>query len=113
MRQPAKRGIKNRQVCRSNALNLLVHATGESDRAPGLSPQLCGKQVTPQDDLGAAEREIASRGNHSNSWMLTGRVFGRGHDRDTTPEYWIDGRQHRPLRRRHSGKGRAVPVRCH
>jgi len=31
---------------------------------------------------------------------------------DATPEYWIDGRQHRPLRRRHSGKGRAVPVRC-
>jgi len=30
--------------------------------------------------------------------------------RDATPEYWIDGRQHRPLRRRHSGKGRAVPV---
>jgi len=31
---------------------------------------------------------------------------------EATPEYWIDGRQHRPLRRRHSGKGRAVPVRC-
>jgi hypothetical protein len=30
---------------------------------------------------------------------------------EATPEYWIDGRQHRPLRRRHSGKGRAVPVR--
>src|SRR5262249_1978358 len=30
--------------------------------------------------------------------------------RDATPEYWIDGRQHRPLRRRHSGKGRAVPA---
>ena len=30
--------------------------------------------------------------------------------RDATSEYWIDGRQHRPLRRRHSGKGRAVPA---
>src|SRR5512132_4405026 len=40
-------------------------------------------------------------------WM-TIRAWG-----DATPEYWIDGRQHRPLRRRHSGKGRAVPVRCH
>jgi len=27
-------------------------------------------------------------------------------------EHWIDGRRCGPLRRRHSGKGRAVPERC-
>jgi hypothetical protein len=36
---------------------------------------------------------------------MTIRAWG-----DATPEYWIDGRQHRPLRRRHSGKG--VPFPC-
>ena len=36
--------------------------------------------------------------------MLAGRVFGWGHDRNTTPEYWIDGRRMRAV----SGKGCAV-----
>src|SRR5262252_5910073 len=45
--------------------------------------------------------------------MLSVRVFGPGgHDRNTAPEYfgWM-GVAHRPLRRCHSGKGRAVPER--
>jgi hypothetical protein len=36
------------------------------------------------------------------------RAWGRYHSR----VYWIDGRRIRPLGRRHSGRGRAVPVRC-
>ena len=35
-----------------------------------------------------------------------------GHDRNTTPEYFgLMGVAHGPLRRRHSGRGRAVPER--
>src|SRR5215471_4241932 len=35
-----------------------------------------------------------------------------GHDRNTAPEYFgLMGVAHGPLRRRHSGKGRAVPER--
>jgi hypothetical protein len=60
-------------------------------------------QSMSQCGLGPQETEPDKR---VEGWM-TIRAWG-----DATPEYWIDGRQHRPLRRRHSGKGRAVPVRC-
>src|SRR5215472_13892498 len=45
--------------------------------------------------------------------MLTGQLFGPGgRDRNTAPEYFGSmGVAHGPLRRRHSGKGRAVPER--
>src|SRR5215510_12703209 len=45
--------------------------------------------------------------------MLSVQVFGPGgHDRNTAPEYFgLMGVAHGPLRRRHSGKGRAVPER--
>jgi hypothetical protein len=45
--------------------------------------------------------------------MLSVQVFGPGgHDRNTAPEYFgLTGVAHGPLRRRHSGKGRAVPER--
>jgi hypothetical protein len=39
--------------------------------------------------------------------MLPLRMFG-----GIFSEHWIDGRRCGPLRRRHSGKGRAVPERC-
>jgi len=45
--------------------------------------------------------------------MLSVQVFGpRGRVRNTAPEYFGSmGVAHGPLRRRHSGKGRAVPER--
>src|SRR5215510_10314752 len=45
--------------------------------------------------------------------MLSVQVLGPGgHDRNTAPEYFgLMGVVHGPLRRRHSGKGRAVPER--
>src|SRR6516164_3015502 len=45
--------------------------------------------------------------------MLSVRYSGPGgHDRNTAPEYFgLMGVAHGPLRRRHSGKGRAVPER--
>src|SRR5262249_2116528 len=45
--------------------------------------------------------------------MLNVQMFGPGgHDRNTAPEYFgLMGVAHGPLRRRHSGKGRAVPER--
>jgi len=45
--------------------------------------------------------------------MLSVQVFGPGgNDRNTAPEYFgLMGVAHGPLRRRHSGKGRAVPER--
>src|SRR5258708_33855981 len=45
--------------------------------------------------------------------MLSVQVFGRvGNDRNTAPEYFgLMGVAHGPLRRRHSGKGRAIPER--
>src|SRR5215470_5088395 len=45
--------------------------------------------------------------------MLSIQVFGPGgHDRNTAPEYFgLMGVAHGPLRRRHSGRGRAVPER--
>jgi hypothetical protein len=48
--------------------------------------------------------------------MLSVQVFGPGgHDRrNTAPEYFgLMGVARGPLRRRHSGKGRAVPERLH
>ena len=46
--------------------------------------------------------------------MLSIQVFGPGgHDRNTAPEYFgLMGVAHGPLRRRHSGRGRAVPERA-
>src|SRR5260221_4808596 len=45
--------------------------------------------------------------------MLSVQVFGPGgNDRNTAPEYFgLMGVAHGPLRRRHSGKGRAIPER--
>jgi hypothetical protein len=45
--------------------------------------------------------------------MLSLQVFGAGgNNRNTAPEYFgLMGVAHGPLRRRHSGKGRAVPER--
>jgi len=56
--------------------------------------------------LGNADRAHRSRNRISDRMLDDYSGLG-----EATPEYWIDGRQHRPLRRRHSGKGRAVPVR--
>jgi hypothetical protein len=65
---------------------------------------VCGKWIT-QWQCGSGPQK-AEPNERPECWKAI-RAWG-----DATPEYWIDGRQHRPLRRRHSGKGRAVPVRC-
>jgi len=66
---------------------------------------VCSKWVTQVSQCGSGSQR-GEPNKRPECWM-TVRAWG-----DATPEYWIDGRQHRPLRRRHSGKGRAVPVRC-
>src|SRR5262249_47022472 len=72
---------------------------------------------------GGLSRQYVANGSHSIRQCRSSLTEGRNQisDRmleeysgleDAPPEYWIDGRQPRPLRRRQSGKGRAVPVRC-
>jgi hypothetical protein len=70
-----------------------------------------------RDWLPIRREQCAKRGSRKSRWSRSSaRRIARSslhlEGRNATPEYWIDGRQHRPLRRRHSGKGRAVPVRC-
>jgi hypothetical protein len=76
---------------------------------------VCGKRATLLDNAGRANRNPPCRLELNNGrnvkWPAT-RAWG-----NTTPEYWIDGLRigmgfaYGLLRRRHSGKGRAVPER--
>ena len=59
--------------------------------------------------IGLTESRSA-RGTEQADGMLGGQLFGPGGI--PLPNIWIDGRWYGPLGRRHSGKGRAVPVRC-
>jgi hypothetical protein len=47
-----------------------------------------------QTNLGPGRKKSQPRRNHSKNWMLAGIRAG-GHDRSTTPKYWIDGRRMR------------------
>ena len=67
---------------------------------------VCGKRATL---LGDADESHRMGGTGQPAGMLRGQLFGPGGN--TTPEFWIDGRPIRAARRRHSGKGRAVPER--
>jgi hypothetical protein len=53
---------------------------------------------------------LRSERNRAGDQVLSNRVFGWGEIITSSAEYWIDG-AYGPLRRRHSGKGRAVPGR--
>ena len=60
--------------------------------------------------IGLSESRSAG-GTEQTAGMLSGHLFGPGGN--TTPEdIGSMGGEYGPLRRRHSGKGRAVPVRC-
>jgi hypothetical protein len=59
---------------------------------------LCGKQVTLQHDLGAGPKKIAVPAEPLKKLDVDrSGIRGGGHDRNTTPEYWIDGRRSGPL----------------
>jgi len=76
-------------------------------------PAVCSKRATLLDNVHLANRKAEVRAELTKRLDVKGSdVRARGHDRNTAPEiFWIDGRRTRPLRRRHSGKGRAVPER--
>jgi hypothetical protein len=67
---------------------------------------VCGKSVTLPDDLGAAERKIAVPAEPLKKLDVSvSGIRAGGHDRNTTAEYWIDGRRMRAVpRARHGGK---------
>jgi hypothetical protein len=57
------------------------------------------------------QKRRSVRGTEHADAVLSGQLFGPGGD--TTPEYIGSmGGEYGPLGRRHSGRGRAVPVRC-
>jgi hypothetical protein len=76
-------------------------------RAAGLTPRYV---ANAPHFLGDADETHRMGGTGQPAGMLSGQLFGPGGN--TIPSNWIDGRPMRAARRRHSGKGRAVPVRC-
>src|SRR5215472_13559234 len=92
-------------------LHVVVSTNRRSRKAT--YPAVCSKRATPLGNADRANRKPRCGRNGSSGWMLSVRVFGPGgHDRTTAPEYFeLMGVAHGPLRRCHSGKGRAVPER--
>jgi hypothetical protein len=68
-------------------------------------PAVCGKRVTLPGDV---DRKRNLDGTEQPSWMLSAQV-GRGGGRKPSARIGSMGGDG-PLRRRHSGKGRAVPA---
>jgi len=75
-------------------------------------PAVCGKRATLSGNADRAKQKSRSAGGtEQTAGMLSGHLFGPGGN--TTPEdIGSMGGEYGPLRRRHSGKGRAVPGRC-
>jgi hypothetical protein len=74
-------------------------------------PAVCGKRATLVGNVDRAIRSRSAGGTEQTAGMLSGHLFGPGGN--TTPEdIGSMGGEYGPLRRRHSGKGRAVPGRC-
>jgi hypothetical protein len=97
----AHRRLKGPGVGRGSAFRTPCYASTNRRGRPVSYPAVCSKWATPVRQL-----QIGREPHKRPKCWMTIRAWG-----DATPEHWIDGRQHRPLRRRHSGKGRAVPVR--
>jgi hypothetical protein len=73
---------------------------------PHADRRRCGKPVTLPDNLRAGSKEIAVPAEPFKKLDVRGSgIRAGGHDRNTTPEYWIDGRRMRAAPKvRHSGK---------
>lgn len=56
-------------------------------------PEVCGKHATLRGDVDRADRKSRYGRNRPSGSMLSGQVFGRGDDRNTTPGYSIDARR--------------------
>jgi hypothetical protein len=83
-------GAGESRSCHSDPARSYASTNCRSNQAT--YPAICGKRATLRGDVDRADRKSRRRWNRPSASMLSGQVFGRGHDRNTTPEYWIDGR---------------------